>query len=189
MERLISLFDRVDPLSSESKELLRNHLVWKSLKKGELYFEKDRVCSSLAFVVEGIFRVFEVNELGEEKIQYFVSEGHFIVDLESFHNKMPSSQYGEALTDCTVLQIKRSTFDYFTEHIPNWSLIIARLTERALLQKLQISREMIKDDAPTRYAKLMERQPHVVQRVPLGMISSYLGISPFTLSRIRKEYV
>ena len=189
MERLISLFDRVDPLSAESKELLRTHLVGRSLKKGDLYFEKGRVCSSLAFVVEGIFRVFQVNELGEEKIQYFVSEGHFIVDLESFHNKTASQEYGEALCDCTVLQIKRSTFELFEARIPNWSLIIARLTERALLQKLQVSREMIKDDAPTRYAKLMERYPHIIQRVPLGMISSYLGITPFTLSRIRKEFV
>jgi len=48
---------------------------------------------------------------------------------------------------------------------------------------------MLNDDAPTRYSKLMERNPTIIQRVPLGIISSYLGISPYTLSRVRKQYV
>lgn len=81
--------------------------------------------------------------------------------------------------------ITREAMEYFAVHISNWNSIIRKLTEKALLEKLKLSNEMMVDDAYTRYRKLMERQPEIVQRI---IIASYLGVTQYTLSRIRKRY-
>jgi CRP-like cAMP-binding protein len=146
-----------------------------------------RVCNEIGYVLEGVLRVVQVGEDGNETTRYFINEGHFAVDLESYSNKIPSKEYLEALTDTSFVMLTRKTMDLFKREIPSFEKIIRILTEKALLEKYHIKSEMVSDDAPTRYAKLMLRNPTIIQRVPLNYISSFLGITPFTLSRIRKQ--
>ncbi|GAL85200.1 hypothetical protein MYP_2429 [Sporocytophaga myxococcoides] len=110
------------------------------------------------------------------------------MDLTSFNDRTSSKEYLQALTDMELVIITREAMEYFAVNISNWNSIIRKLTEKALLEKLKLSNEMVLDDAYTRYQKLMERQPEIVQRVPLNIIASYLGVSQYTLSRIRKRY-
>jgi CRP-like cAMP-binding protein len=188
MEHLIEFLDQVEPLSEESKEILRGFLYTEKLKKGSFFLELGSVCNKIGFVKSGIIRVQFLNETGAEFTRYFIGEGHFAIDLPSFNDKTPSKEYLQALTDMELVIITREAMEYFAVHISNWNSIIRKLTEKALLEKLKLSNEMMVDDAYTRYRKLMERQPEIVQRIPLNIIASYLGVSQYTLSRIRKRY-
>jgi len=99
MDPLIQLFHSVDPLSVENIEFMAQHLEFKRFLKGEYFFEKVKVCKTLGFVVKGVFRVMYDNESGEERTKYFINEGHFAVDLESFNDSTPSQEYLQALED------------------------------------------------------------------------------------------
>jgi CRP-like cAMP-binding protein len=188
MERLITYFDSVDPITAEGKALIRQHLTYASLKKGEYFYREGDYSNRIGFVLEGVLRVVHVKEDGTELTKYFINEGHFSVDLESYNTRTPSQDFQEALTDCKFVIMSREAMDLFYSSIPNFQLIISRITEKALLEKYAVKSEMVMDDAATRYSKLLRRNPNIVQRVPLQFISSFLGVTPFTLSRIRKQH-
>jgi CRP/FNR family transcriptional regulator, anaerobic regulatory protein len=187
-DQLITFFSSVDPIKEVHQNLMHEHTSILSIKKGMHFYEEGKVCNRIGYVIEGVLRVVQINDDGTQITRYFINEGHFGVDLESYSNLTPAKEYQEALTDCTLVIMTREAMNLFYEEIPNFRKIISTITEKALLEKYNVKSEMFIDDAPTRYSKLMARNPNIIQRVPLGMISSYLGVSPYTLSRIRKQY-
>lgn len=187
MNTLITLFETIAPLSDTDKNLINQHTHLDTLKKGTLYCEQGRVCKQMGFVVDGIFKIVRTNANGEEYILYFTNEGHFVIDLDSFYNQAPAEEKIEALTACTVITMTKSSYDLLEKEITDFSKIISQIKEKALLAKYKLKSEMLVDDAATKYNKLLERQPGVVQRVPQSQIALFLGITQYTLSRIRSK--
>lgn len=187
MDTLINLFNSILPTSKEENLLIKEHLIKESFLKGESYHEKDKVCRKLGFVKEGVFKVSSFDTNAEEYIKYFVSEGHFTIDLDSFFNQIPSKENIIALTNSEVLTITRASYLILEERIVNFSKIIDFLKQKALLEKFTIKNEMFVEDAQTRYRKFIERYPTINQRVSQKNIALHLGISQYTLSRIRAQ--
>lgn len=187
MNKLIELFESVLPISDVEKDLIVKNTYIEIFKKGEKYLEQGQICKKLGFVLEGVFKVVRTNSNGEDFIQYFTSEGHFAVDLDSFSNKTPSEEFIEALSQCTVVTLTANKFELLEKSIPNFPLIISQLKEKALLEKYLIKSEMFVDDAYTKYAKLLQRHPSIIQRISQNHIASFLGITQYTLSRIRAK--
>lgn len=187
MDRLINLLNAVEPLNDSDKYLMNKHLFLEKIEKGRKYCEQGRICKKIGFVLDGVFRVVRSNSKGDEFIQYFTSEGHFAVDLESFTSKKNSEEYIEALTQCTVITMTIDAFELFENTIPNFSKIIGQLKEKALLEKYNLKSEMFVDDAQTKYNKLLQRQPSIIQRISQNHIASFLGITQYTLSRIKAK--
>ena len=187
MDRLITLFNSILPISEEEQILMKKHLFIETLKKGEKYCEQDKICKKIGFVMEGVFKVVKTDSDGNQYIPYFTSEGHFAVAMESFSNKTPSDESVEALTDCTVITISSLAFELLEKEVINFSKIVHLLKEKAFLEKFKLKSEMLVDDAETKYAKLLLRYPGIIQRVPQNQIALFLGITPHTLSRIRAK--
>ena len=185
MNRLITKLNSVLPISLEEQILIENNINLETINKGEIYSERGKICRKLGFVLDGVFKVVRTNSNDDEFIQYFTTEGHFAVDIESFTNKTPSQEYIKALTNCTVLTITNNTFKLFENKIVNFSRIISQLKEKALLEKYNLKSEMFVDDAQTKYNKLIQRHPSIIQRIPQNQIASFLGITQYTLSRIK----
>lgn len=188
MDTLIALFNSILPISSDEKQLIKQHLKIDVIKKKELYCSEGKVCKKLGFVTEGVLKVVRTNAKEEEYIPYFVDEGHFAIALESFTSQTPSEEYIEALTACKIVTISYSTLLLLEEQVKNLSKIIAQLKEVALMEKDKLKSEMLVDDAETRYKKLIERKPTIIQRVSQNNIAQFLGITPYTLSRIRSKH-
>ncbi|ABG58367.1 Crp/Fnr family transcriptional regulator [Cytophaga hutchinsonii] len=182
---LINVFESVLPLSDTDKALMVQHTCLETLKKGALYCEQGRVCKKMGLVVDGIFKVVRTNAAGEEYILYFTNEGHFVIDLDSFYTHTPAEEKIEALTECVVITMTKNSYEFLEKEIPGFPRIVSTLKEKALLEKYKLKSEMLVDDAATKYNKLLQRQPTVVQRVPQSQIALFLGITPYTLSRIR----
>jgi Cyclic nucleotide-binding domain. len=185
MNALITLFDSVLPLSDTEKVLIDEYTSLEKIKKGERYCDQNQICKRMGFVVDGVFKVERTNSDGNDYILYFTNEGHFIVDLDSFSNQTPAVEKIEALTTCTVITMTKSNYNFLEKAIPDFSKIVSRIKEKALLAKYNLKSEMLVDDAVTKYNKLVQRQPTVVQRVSQSQIALFLGITQYTLSRIR----
>lgn len=187
MNQLITIFNSILPISEEEQNFMEQHLFIETLKKGEKYCEQGKICKKIGFVLEGVLRVVKTDSEGNEYIPYFTSEGHFAVAMESFTDKTPSDEAVEALTICSIATITSTAFDLFEKEITNFSKIIHQLKEKAFLEKYKMKSEMLMDDAETKYVKLLQRQPSIIQRVPQNQIALFLGISPHTLSRLRAK--
>ena len=187
MNNLIALFNSILPISKKEAVLIKDHLSFDSLSKKDCYNAEGKICNKLGFVESGIFKVSSYKDNGDEYIKYFVTKGHFLIDLNSFFYGTLSSENISALTDSDVFTITRPSFNILEREVSNFSKIINELKQRALLEKFAIKNEMLVDDALTRYTKFIQRYPKINQRISQRNIALHLGISEYTLSRIRAK--
>ncbi|MCC7466117.1 MAG: Crp/Fnr family transcriptional regulator [Saprospiraceae bacterium] len=147
--------------------------------------ESERI---VAFITEGVFRVYSVDQHGKELILRFAAEGEFTLLSDDYKGLNPDAEYyWEALTDTTLLTWRDKDLEVLVNKIPGWYSISLKIME-TLIYRLVIERaEMFNDDATTRYRKFIQRYPDTITRVPLRCIANYLGIAPQSLSRIRHQ--
>lgn len=166
---------------------MEEHLSIEFIQKNKIFSEQGLICKKLSFVNSGVLKVLKINENGNEFIPYFITPNHFAVDLESFSNKTVSTESIETITDCELVTITDFTYTIFEDQIPNFSKIISILKEKALIEKMKLKNEMLVDDALTRYQKFQNRNPNLFQQIPQSQIALHLGITQYTLSRIKSK--
>lgn len=187
IQKLINCFEEILPLKHNDKIILAENTSVEIIKEKSLYLSKNSICKQMGFVIEGIFKVSKLNSEGQEYIPYFITPGHFAVDVDSYFNQSQSEENIVALTKCKVITITKENYDILEKNIFNFPKIIASLKERALVAKLHLKNEMLVDSAEVRYQKLMERQPQIFQEVAQSQIAKHLGITQYTLSRIKSK--
>lgn len=158
-----------------------------TLRKDEYFSEAGKIPRQVGFVVEGILRVCFYNNKGDEITRYFIDENNMLVDLKSFEANIASSEYVQAVTDCKLYVISKTDWDDILNTIVAWESIAGKIFRKALIQKYERKSSLLEQDATTRYLLFMEKFPGVANRIPLGYLASYLGITQSTLSRIRKS--
>lgn len=156
------------------------------LKKGDFLLREGRVCTHLAFINKGLFRTYLLQD-GKEHVRQFMAENGFAVDIGSFLSQTPSPFYIEALEDSHVLKIEFSRLNALFEGSFHFMKLGKLMADQASINLIRRSVSLVKDNAKTRYLDFVAERPELLQRVPLFMIASYLGITPEALSRIRRE--
>lgn len=187
MKELITYLIQFGHLSSEQCQLIQSKARRKTIAKGAYFSEAGKVARLIGYVTEGVFRVCYYSKNGESFTRYFVYENRFVVDINSFRDEAPSAEYIEAVTDCEVIVFTKEDFTELSAVIPGWQDIFFKITYYVLENKLKATSNMIVQDAQTRYLHFLEHYPGLANRVPLTMLASYLGITPSSLSRIRKS--
>lgn len=158
-------------------------------KKGELLLEKGEISNHYYCVEKGLIRSFVHDYNGNEITVNFFGSNQIAIDVISLFHRKPTVENFEALTDCECYAIDLTTFQQLfhsmkglTEWGRDW------MSESLFLLK-QRSISMITDSAKQRYMELQTQHPEILRNAPLKSIASYLGITPTSLSRIRKELV
>jgi CRP-like cAMP-binding protein len=112
-----------------------------------------------------------------------------MADYEGFLMNTTSRYYIEALEDAEVLQIDNETMDMLKRAVPAIDDMVNKMNQRSYISNQKRIHSSISNTAENRYTDLMSTYPELLQRFPQNMIASYLGISPETLSRSRKQMV
>ncbi|MEM6738257.1 MAG: Crp/Fnr family transcriptional regulator [Bacteroidota bacterium] len=149
--------------------------------------EAGQRSNQIGFVLTGVFKIFFFDRKGNDITRYFVAEDQFLVDLQSFNNEIRSGECIQALTDAEIAILHKSTFKRLIQEVEGFNAVVEKITSEALLEKLYNRSELLNKDAKERYLHFMEKHPNLINRIPLGNLSSYLGITQPSLSRIRKE--
>ena len=186
MEPLITYLLQYGNLTDQQITLIQSKAQKKLLKKGAYFSEAGKVSQEIGYITEGVFRLCYYNKTGESFTRYFVYENRLAADFSSFRDGLPASEYIEAVTDASLLVFTKEDFDVLAAAIPGWNDIVSRITASILENKMKASSNMLVQDAQTRYLHFLEYYPGLANRVPLIMLASYLGITPSSLSRIRK---
>lgn len=185
--QLIQYLENFDTLTSADKLCLIDNLQVKTYKTGAVFLPAGKVAHEVGFIIEGVFRYFFYDGQGNEITSYFISENQFVTNITSFNEYTFSAGTIAAETDCLVLMIDRKLWTLFSEQIDNWNSIIAKITSKILLEKTNFQRQLINQDAKASYLSLLAQSPSIVNRVPQTHIASFLGITKFSLSRIRNQ--
>jgi CRP-like cAMP-binding protein len=169
--------DKITSLFTESK-----------LKKGEYFTKSGQYCEKLSFVRSGFIRVF-ANANDKEITQWISTKGYFITDLYSFNFKQRARWNIQALTDCELYTINKENYALLNSLVPNWAEMEKQFIAGCFIQLEDRVFSHLSLNAEERYHKLFEDNKELFNQVPLQYVASMLGMSPETLSRIRKKNI
>ena len=187
MEALINYLLQFGNLNQQQIELVKSKGVVKEIRKDEYYQEAGKIPREVIFLTEGIFRICYYNNKGDEITKYFIDENNFIVDIISYNQNIPSSEYAQAVTDARYVVLSKEAMRELSMTIIAWDEIIAKITAKAFAEKVNKISHMMPEDATQRYVNFVQDFPNIANRVPLSYLASYLGITQSSLSRIRKN--
>ena len=155
--------------------------------EGDKLFEGGKICREIFFVCKGVLRIMVISEQGNVVTHFFSKENQFCTILNSFNNNLIAYESIQAACNAEVLAISRSQLDDLYIKLPYLKPLINQIIQQALLDKIALRTGYLGQDSTTRYKTFMARQPEIALSVSLSDIASYLGITPQSLSRIRKS--
>ena len=186
-ERYFHHFNQMVPLTQEEWELIQNYLTLKKLRKRQYLLQEGDICKAVAFVEKGALRLYNVSENGTEHIVLFAVEGQFMTDLSSFFAREPSIYNIDAIEDSELVVITQTASDELRKVSQKYQEFAFLETSEAYIQLAKRMTSIISLSLEERYQELITNYPNIVQRVPQHMIASYMGLTPETLSRVRKR--
>jgi CRP-like cAMP-binding protein len=185
MELFKKHLDTIVPLNIDEWKLAKDLFKEEKISKGEYFVQLDEVCTKIAFISKGLFRMF-YNVNGEENTTLFFSENQFVTDYFSFLTQTPSIGPIQAIEDSIVYSVSYKDLQRLYE-FKNWERIGRIMSERAFSFSVMEANRFLHDDFDTRYVTFIKENPDYIQRIPQYMIASYLKMTPETLSRVKKR--
>lgn len=183
---LKSFFDSLAPMSTEQWEYFKTALEWKKFKKKEKLLRVGKTENYLHFLLRGSVAFFFYKD-GKEICYELSYENEFVSSYRSFLTRKPSEFELIALENCITLSISHHRLNQLYEKAKIGERLGRLCAERLYTQKLDRELALLTQNAKERYLTLLKKSPKIVQRTPQKYIASYLGLSPESLSRIRKS--
>jgi len=174
-------------LSEAEQQVVKTFFTPKKLRKRQYLLQEGEPCKYLAFVEKGILRSYNVDNKGVEHIIHFAMEGWWMGDIYSFLSGEPSGYNIDAIEDAELLMITLDGFEQMMVKVPRMERYFRILFQNNIISKERRLISSISYSAEEKYLRLAESGPELLQRIPLNLVASYLGITPETLSRIRKK--
>lgn len=176
-------------LSDKEKELICAVSILKKLRKRQFLLQEGDVWRYNAFVCSGFLKTFSINDKGQEHIMNFSPEYYWTGDRESLATGNPSRFNIDAIEDAEIILITKENFENICQQIPQ----LNNLANAVLQKSFIISQNRIHDNislsAEEKYQNFLVKFPSITNRVPQHMVASYIGITPETLTRIRRNVV
>lgn len=173
--------------TKEDLAVIKKQLTPKKLRKKQYLLQEGDVCKFVAFVEKGVLRSYTIAEKGTEHILQFALEGWLISDLYSFLTAEPANYTIDAIEDCELVLISKNAHEELLKTLPKYETWIRLQITGAYIALQRRLTSIISLSLEERYESFTSIYPHIVQRVPQHMIASYMGLTPETLSRVRRK--
>lgn len=184
--RLLKLFLNYATLSAEEIAAIDKTMRVENFKKGTILLREGQQSSDVFFVLEGIVRLYFLTD-GVEKTSDFFTEEQWVSSSNTISPDLPSKHFLECATDCKLLVGNSRKGEELYSQFPNLGTIARKVMNDTFLAQQEKLEAHIKDAPQARYLKLIESNPELFQRVPQYQIASYIGVTPESLSRIRRR--
>jgi CRP-like cAMP-binding protein len=181
---LEQFYRQLSPLTEEAKNDLTDVVKTSTVKKGRAILRRGAICQNIYFVQNGLCKTSFLKE-NKEFIMRFFNEGSIFTVLDSFVTQSPSVFAIDALEPTTYISITYAQMHALCRKHHSMETFYRELVSYASVNMMKRISELLEDSASERYAKFIKESPNLLQRISLGDLSSYLGITQVSLSRIR----
>ncbi len=185
-EQILTNISKHITLTEGEKSVFTALLAIRKLRKNQYLLQAGDVCRVETFVNSGLLRAYNADENGTERIIMFAPEDWWISDLYSLLTETPSTLHIDALEDIEVVCIEKPNLEKLYAQLPKFERFMRIAFQNAFVSQQRRILGAISQSAEERYLSFIQKYPALQQRVPQVQIASYLGITPETLSRVRR---
>jgi len=181
---VIDYFNSITPLPPELIDDIIKYAVIKEYKKNEFILKAGKVSNYTSWIVRGLIRSYYIKDT-EDITTKFLWDGAPITSVYSYYSRKPGNENIVTLEDTTLASLHYDHMQYLYKTYPAFNVIGRVITEQYLYMLEIEVYNLRKQKAEDRYQFIVKHFPHLLQRVPLKYLATYLGINLETLSRIR----
>ena len=174
-------------ISDTEFALIDSLFVPAQLRAREFAQRAGNVATHAIFVAKGCLRSYAIDAHGREHIIQFAPETWWLADAASLATGSPSSFYIDAIEDSELLLVDPAAHERIVESVPGYAAAFRRGLQRHAAAKDERIVRTLAASAEERYLEFLKTYPSIATRVPQRMLASYLGVSPETVSRIRRK--
>lgn len=174
-------------LDEENIDLLKNIFKVRILKKNMYFLREGEKSNEIGIIVKGIFRSYYIDKTGNDITKYFYEEGSILFSYAAYMCKKESEYYIQALEDCEIVVAKISDFEKILKENYQLLLCYKKIIDNVLIKKEEHTSSFKLLDSIERYKQFVSIYPELEYRIKQCHIASYLGITPVSLSRIRRK--
>jgi len=190
-EKLINNVKQHANITDEGIQKFVESLKIRHIKKKKNLLSEGDNGNCMFYVNEGLFRNYIFDEQGNEHTTDLIAQNNWFGDAEAFLSRQPAGINIEAIEDSQVFVLTYEDLHRFYDEIPMFERAVRKIIERYFIKALQRARKLNRAgySAQERYQEFLRSQPKLSNRVPAIYLSSYLGITPETLSRLRSQSI
>lgn len=159
-----------------------------TFKKGTILLREGQIASLCYFVLKGCVRQYYIVD-GIEKTTNFYTEGQPVTPYEGTFKKKPSKYYLACVENCILTKGSPELEQQLYEKFPQLEAVSRMAVEEELGKSQDMMANFMTKSPEERYLNLLETRPNLLDRVPQYQLASFLGITPESLSRIRKRII
>ncbi|BFO67391.1 Crp/Fnr family transcriptional regulator [Chryseobacterium sp. KCF3-3] len=174
-------------LSNEELTLIESVCILKRLRKRQYLLHEGEIWKYNAFICTGFLKTFSIDQHGKEHIMNFSPENYWTGDRESLLQGTPSKYNIDAIENSEVILIKQEDFTMLCNEIPTLNDLVNKVLQKSFVVSQNRIHANISFSAEEKYQNFIQTYPMLINRIPQHMIASYIGITPETLTRIRKS--
>lgn len=186
LQKLANQISGLVELSEEDLTLIGSKFKFRSFKQKDYLLREGAISSEIHFIVTGLVRVFYIRN-DKETTTYLACDNGFVSSYASFINQTKSIEFIQCLENTETLSISYNDMQSLYELIPSWEKVGRIIAEKNVLCLSDRLLKLQAIPAKEKYEEFLLTSPQkIIQRTPLLHIASFLGITPESLSRIRK---
>jgi CRP-like cAMP-binding protein len=185
LESLRKFIENYTKLSDEEWQMIYKAFEKREVGRNEVFVEEGKVCRYFFFIEEGLLRFFTFKD-GVDITKTFTIAPYCFTSKLSFRNQEPAQESIQAIEKSIVWQMSYSKMNELKKN-NSWNDFIRKLIYEVQDFTDTFLMEVRTETAEKRYEKLLDKYPTIIHKIPLKYLSSFLGIAPQSLSRIRKK--
>lgn len=186
IQPMVEHLNMLTPLNREDEEAICEVAELIDYPKKTIVCDEGQVARHMQFITEGAMRQY-FNKDGDEICALFFLNGQFATILASFITRQPAVQVLETMEDTKTVSLSHEALYHLYATRPNIERVGRMAMERRYAFAQMLLASHILDTPEQRYEKILTFEPDLVNRIPQHYLASYLGITPVSLSRIRKR--
>ncbi len=187
MENFRQHLSTLAPFTESELDTILENSILKKFTKNEIVLKEGEQSEYFYFVEKGLLKSYSLDEEGKEHVLQFGPENWYVSDRYSAMCHQPAKFYIQAIEETEAVLISQEMQEFITKVNPAYLPGMVRLLHNHVRNLQDRINLLLSATAKTRYQEFIKLYPNLLQRVPQWMIASYLGITPESLSRVRKD--